>query len=146
MNEVWIQHIVMHFFSDLLRLIHLETTYLEQRQNNNDSIQSKIIPMLKLLRFFPHRIAGEKNAAISKLESFFVSIESFLYCLSSRNVTNQENWLIWSFVSVFPHQDTIGQLVIHFLTDLLSPINEECIMCGLIAVSCKVHTTYIHYT
>ena len=34
--------------------------HLEQRQNKNDSIQSKIIPILKLPRFSPHRIGGEK--------------------------------------------------------------------------------------
>ena len=33
---------------------------LEQRQNKNDSIQSKIIPILKLPRFFPLRIGSEK--------------------------------------------------------------------------------------
>ena len=33
---------------------------LEQRQNKNDSIQSKIIPMLKLPRFILHRTGGEK--------------------------------------------------------------------------------------
>ena len=41
---------------------------LEQRQYEKDSIQSKIIPILKLPRFFPHRIGDEKSAAISKLE------------------------------------------------------------------------------
>ena len=34
---------------------------LEQRQYKNDSIQSKIIPILKLARFFPHCIGGEKE-------------------------------------------------------------------------------------
>ena len=33
---------------------------LEQRQNKNDSIQSKIIPILKLPRFLSHRIGDEK--------------------------------------------------------------------------------------
>ena len=33
---------------------------LEQRQNKNDSIQSKIIPILKLPLFSPHLIGGEK--------------------------------------------------------------------------------------
>ena len=37
---------------------------LEQRQNKNDSIQSKIIPILKLPRFFPHRLGGEKARQI----------------------------------------------------------------------------------
>ena len=36
-------------------------TYVEQRQDKNDSIESKIIPILKLTRFFPHRIGGEKG-------------------------------------------------------------------------------------
>ena len=34
---------------------------LEQRQNKNDSIQSKIIPILKLPHFFPQRIGDEKT-------------------------------------------------------------------------------------
>ena len=34
--------------------------HLEQRQNTNDSIWSNIIQILKLLRFFSHRIGGEK--------------------------------------------------------------------------------------
>ena len=34
---------------------------LEQRANKNDSIQSKIVPILNLSRFFPHRIGGEKE-------------------------------------------------------------------------------------
>ena len=34
--------------------------HLEQRQNKNDYIQSKIIANLKLPRFFPHRIGGGK--------------------------------------------------------------------------------------
>ena len=33
---------------------------LEQRQNKNDSIQSKILPILKLPLFSPHCIGGEK--------------------------------------------------------------------------------------
>ena len=37
---------------------------LEQRQNKNDSIQPKIIPILKLPRFFPHRLGGEKARQI----------------------------------------------------------------------------------
>ena len=40
---------------------------LEQRQDKNYSIQSKIIPILKLTRFFPHLI---KRAAISNWELF----------------------------------------------------------------------------
>ena len=34
---------------------------LELRQYKNDSIPSKIIPILKLPRFFPRRIADEKE-------------------------------------------------------------------------------------
>ena len=34
--------------------------FLEQRQNKNNSIQSKMIPILKLPRFSPYRIDGEK--------------------------------------------------------------------------------------
>ena len=43
---------------------------LEQRKNKNDSIQSKIIPILKLPLFSPYHIGGEICAAISKLELF----------------------------------------------------------------------------
>ena len=34
---------------------------LEQRQYKNDSIQSKIIPILKLARFFTQCLGGEKE-------------------------------------------------------------------------------------
>ena len=34
---------------------------LEQRQNKSDSIQSKIIPILKLARFLSHCLGGEKE-------------------------------------------------------------------------------------
>ena len=43
---------------------------LEQRQYKNDLIQSKIIPILKLARFFSHCIGGEKERQFSKLELF----------------------------------------------------------------------------
>ena len=42
---------------------------LEQRQNKNDSIQPKIIPILNLPRFFPHRLGGEKARQLN-LELF----------------------------------------------------------------------------
>ena len=35
-----------------------QTLLLEQRQNKNDSIQSKIIPIFKYMRFSPHRKGG----------------------------------------------------------------------------------------
>ena len=44
-------------------MIFTEVKYdisLEQRQNKKDSIQSKIIPRLKLPLFSPDRIGGEK--------------------------------------------------------------------------------------
>ena len=34
--------------------------YLEPRQIKNNPIQSKIIPILKLPRLFPHYLGGEK--------------------------------------------------------------------------------------
>ena len=37
---------------------------LKQRQNKNDSIDSKTIPILILQLFFPHRIGGEKARQI----------------------------------------------------------------------------------
>ena len=41
-------------------LLFVPKWLLEQRQNKNDSIQSEIIPILKLPLFFPDRIGGEK--------------------------------------------------------------------------------------
>ena len=45
-------------FDDLLQ------NTLEQIQNKNDSIQLKMIPILKLPRFSPHRLGGEKARQI----------------------------------------------------------------------------------
>ena len=56
---------------------------LEQRQNKNDSIQSKIIPILKLPRFSPHRIGGEKARQFQSWNYFLLNGLSFLYCLGS---------------------------------------------------------------
>ena len=44
--------------------IYLETREVElkQRQNKNDSIQSKISPILKLPLFSPYRIVGGEKA------------------------------------------------------------------------------------
>ena len=55
--KVWREYI-------FLRSIELREVLLEQRQDKNDSIQSKIIPILKLPRFFPHRLGGEKARQI----------------------------------------------------------------------------------
>ena len=44
--------------------LHILLNLLEQRQNKNDSIQSKRIPILNLSGFFPHRIGGEKERQI----------------------------------------------------------------------------------
>ena len=41
--------------------LHDLKSILEQRQYKNDSIQSKIIPILKLARFSPHFIGGKKE-------------------------------------------------------------------------------------
>ena len=46
---------------------------LEQRQNKNDSIQSKMIPILKFSRFFPHRLGGEKARTIQSWNHFWVN-------------------------------------------------------------------------
>ena len=46
----------------LLRITRLTRLIrLEQRQYKNDSIQSKIVPILKLARFIPHCLGGEKE-------------------------------------------------------------------------------------
>ena len=47
-----------------------QTLELEQRQNKRDSIQSKIIPILKLARFFPHHVGGEKARQIQSWNYF----------------------------------------------------------------------------
>ena len=44
---------------------------LEQRQNTNDSIQSKIIPISNLSRFFPRRIVGEKERQFQSWNYFW---------------------------------------------------------------------------
>ena len=64
-----------NIFIAIIELIISFLKLLEQRQNKNDSIQSKIIPILKLTLFFPHRIGG----------IIFYWMELFLYCLGSRN-------------------------------------------------------------
>ena len=46
-------------------------TELEPRQYKNDSIRSKMIPTLKLPRFFTKYTVREKQGAISKSEVFF---------------------------------------------------------------------------
>ena len=43
------------------RIVEERINSLEPRQYKNDSIQSKIIPILKLARFFPHCLGGEKE-------------------------------------------------------------------------------------
>ena len=40
---------------------HFCEQILEQRQEKNDSIPTKLIPVLKLSRFFPTRIGGKKE-------------------------------------------------------------------------------------
>ena len=49
---------------------------LEQRQNKNDSIQSKIIPSLKLAYFFPHRTGGDKGRQIQSWNYFMTEWSS----------------------------------------------------------------------
>ena len=72
-----------HIFSDTIEtvchdrkitkcsVLIIKQDSLEQRQYKKDSIQSKIILLLKLPRFSPNRIVSEK-AGISKLESFLI--------------------------------------------------------------------------
>ena len=47
----------------------LEATKLEKRQDKNDSIPTKIIPVLKLPRFFPRRLGGEKERPLQNWNS-----------------------------------------------------------------------------
>ena len=55
--------------------------FLEQRQNKNDSIQPKIIPILKLARFFPHCIlGGEKDRQFQNWNYF--RLNGFVLILS----------------------------------------------------------------
>ena len=56
---------------DLKAHIEFPEKYLELRQYKNDSIQSKIIQTLKLPRFFPYCIGGEKRGNF-KLGIIFV--------------------------------------------------------------------------
>jgi len=72
---------------NLIPNIHLQG--LEQRQYKNDSIQSKLIPTLKLPPFFTTYtvLYGEgKSAPFSKLDFFSDRMESFLFCLYSSNL------------------------------------------------------------
>ena len=57
--------------------------WLEQGQSKNNSILSKKIPILKLPRFLPNRIGGEKSRQFQSW-IFFDWMELFLYCLGSR--------------------------------------------------------------
>ena len=41
------------------RVLYENNRLLDQRQNKNDSIQTKTIPILKLPRFSPRQIGGE---------------------------------------------------------------------------------------
>ena len=45
----------------------------EQRQYKSDSIQSKIIPVLKLARFFPHCIGCEKERQFQRWNYFWLN-------------------------------------------------------------------------
>ena len=56
---------------------------LEQRQYKNDSIQSKIIPILKFARFSTPIRWGKKHGKF-KIGIISDWMESFLYCLCSR--------------------------------------------------------------
>ena len=47
------------FYSN--QMANIMTKGLEQRQYKSDSIQSNKIPLLKLARFFPRCIGGEKE-------------------------------------------------------------------------------------
>ena len=58
--------------------------FLEQRQYKNDSIQSKIVSILKLF-FSPRHICGEKPGNF-KIGIIFDWMESFLHCLCSSGV------------------------------------------------------------
>ena len=55
---------------------------LEPRQYKNDSIQSKIFPVLKLPHLFSRRVGDEKERQFQNW-IFFDWMEFFLYCLSS---------------------------------------------------------------
>ena len=57
----------------LWQCFHLHFDILEQRQCNNDSIQSKIIPSLKLPHFFPYRLGGEKARQIQIWNYFWLN-------------------------------------------------------------------------
>ena len=78
-----------------LKNCSISNSILEPRQYKNDSIQSKIIPRLKLPRFFTHLYGQGKRAAISKLELFLTewSRSYFVFALMSTRKPRQ----MWKF-------------------------------------------------
>ena len=85
--------ISMHYFAiienhwllhcSLPRTFKEDAKTLEQKQYKKESIQSKIILVLKLPRFFPRRKGGEKAGQFQNWILFYF-MESVLYCLSSK--------------------------------------------------------------
>ena len=61
---------------------------LEQRLKKNDSIQSKMIPILKLPRFFPRRIGGEKARQFQTWNFFWNELSRSHIVLALVNLTN----------------------------------------------------------
>ena len=59
--------------SQLKNIDYNMLTDLEQRQNKNDSIQSKIIPISKLPPFFPHCIGWEKGRQFQSWSYFWLN-------------------------------------------------------------------------
>ena len=59
--------------------------FANYKNDKNDSIKSKNMPILKLPRFFSRRVINwwVKNGGKFKAGNFFDWIELFLYCLTS---------------------------------------------------------------
>ena len=60
------------------------------KKYKNDLTESRCMSVLKLARFSPHCIVEQKKRANFKTNIHLDSVESFLYCLSSRiNINNE---------------------------------------------------------
>ena len=80
-QKIWKIFILLLIIANLWSLFSLRKSNkcnkikgsLELRQCNNDSIQSKNIPVLKLARFFPRRIGDEKERQFQNWNYFWLN-------------------------------------------------------------------------
>ena len=93
-------------------LLFFYVCLLELRQYKTDFIQSKIIPISKLPRFFTTYTARGKGVNF-KIGIIFNWIESFLYCLDLNTIWSSfQLSFLWEFKFKFTrfrcHQSSIG--------------------------------------